>query len=80
MNNETLKGFAKYLILSVILLELLIFAVIGLWIYKETRPAEYEFSIEYLTKPDMLGMKADSIDCWAEKDGKYSCIVARRIR
>jgi len=80
MNNETLKDFAKYLILSVILLELLIFAVIGLWIYREIRPAEYEFSIEYLTKPDILGMRADSIDCWAEKDGKYSCIVARRIK
>ena len=72
-----MREFLKILILVLIFFEILI---LGIFIYKSIEDSELIFEPVYMSKPEIMMINAKNVDCWYEYDGKYSCIITRRIK
>ena len=72
-----MREYFKILILVLIFFEILI---LGIFILKNIEDSELIFEPLYLSKPEIMMLNAKNIECWYEYNGKYSCIVTRRIK
>lgn len=85
-NRIYIFDISKKILFTCLLIILTAVVIFGYWIYKETKPAKYEFDLVYLTKPDIALLNGvDSLNCFAERINEngvkiYSCTIARKIK